>query len=103
MEATSHTRLCCARSVRQIERTAALTRQEKLLVDLAKLPLQVGDQFLDALCRIRVRRDLPGDPTVPQDLHFQFYPLALGHSIPNDFSIRRGGLPFCSLRSILNL
>ena len=43
-----------------------------LLVDLAKLFFQVSDQLLDPLRGVRVRRHLPGELAVSQNLHFQF-------------------------------
>ena len=46
--------------------------QAALLVYLAQLFFQVSDQFLDPLRGVRVRRDLPGQLAVSQNLHFQF-------------------------------
>ena len=43
-----------------------------LLVDLAKFFFQVSDQLLDPLRGVRVRRHLPGELAVSQNLHFQF-------------------------------
>src|SRR3954471_16312634 len=54
-----------------------------LLVDLAKLPLQVSNQFFDAAHGLGVRRDLPGELAVSQDLHLQFNAFVLrGHGGP---------------------
>ena len=39
---------------------------------LAQLFFQVSDQFLDPLRGVRVRRHLPGELAVSQNLHFQF-------------------------------
>ena len=43
-----------------------------LLVYLAGFSFQVGDQFFDVLRGVRVRRHLPGELAVSQNLHFQF-------------------------------
>ena len=43
-----------------------------LLVDLAKLPLQVSNQLFDAAHGVGVRRNVPGKLAVSQDLHLQF-------------------------------
>jgi hypothetical protein len=68
-----------------------------LLVDLAEIALQVCNQFLDALRDVRVCRNLPGKFAVPQDLHFEFNALVLGHGIPTVFLIRQRNRVFVHL------
>jgi hypothetical protein len=67
-----------------------------LLVDLAELPFQVGNQLVNALYRLGVRRDLPCEPTVPLDLYFEFYAIVLGHGIPNVYFYKTTEPQICS-------
>ena len=48
------------------------TRAARCDVILAGFSFQVGDQFFDVLRGVRVRRHLPGELAVSQNLHFQF-------------------------------